>query len=194
MKNKILKVGITGHRNLKKDCIYYYQKQVHSLLADLQKKHTEIIIYSPLADGADRLIVYEAIKLGIEYIAVLPMTKERYIMDFNNTSAIEFNTLLENAKDITMIPLMNDNTLEQISNHGVHRDMQYEACGYYIADSCEVLVALWDGKSIGLAGGTGEIIKYYIMKQKYILYHLLVSRSKDTNKMMLELMKIDNTS
>ncbi len=194
MKNKIFKVGITGHRDLKKECIYYYQNQVHSLLADLQKKHNEIVIYSPLADGADRLIVYEAIKLGIEYIVVLPMPKESYIMDFENGSEIEFNTLLENAKDITVIPLMNDNTLEKISNNGVYRDMQYEACGYYLADSCEILIALWDGKYIGLAGGTGEIIKHYIMKQRYILYHLLVSRSKDTSNIKLEFKRYENSS
>jgi len=187
MQNKIFKVGITGHRNLKKECIYYYQKQVHSLLADLQKKHTEIIIYSPLSDGADRLIVYEAIKLGIEYIAVLPMPKEIYIIDFDTESVIEFNTFIKNAKDITMIPLANDNTLEEISNHGGQRDMQYEAAGHYIADTCNALVALWDGKSIGLVGGTGEIVRYYTNKHRSRLYHLLVSRSKDISNMMIEL-------
>lgn len=186
-------IGVTGHRDLKDECISYYEEQVSSLLIDLKREYIDIVIYSPLSDGADRLIVYEAIKLGIEYIAVLPMPQEKYIMDFDIKSAVEFNALINNAKDIVTIPLVNYNTIEEISDYGEQRDLQYEASGRYIADNCDALVALWDEKYINLVGGTGEIVKYYKNQQRYRLYHLLVSRSNHTRNIKLEYKLYDSS-
>ena len=41
-----------------------------------------------------------------------------------------------------------------ISQYNKFRDLQYEASGHYIADKCNTLLALCDGKYIGLTGGT----------------------------------------
>ena len=144
------------------------------------------MVYSPLADGADRLVVEEAIKLNIPYSAILPMPKENYMIDFDSNSKKEFEYLLENANDISILPLCKGSTIENISTYSKERDLQYEAVGYKIADISNNLIALWDKKDIGLVGGTGEIVKYFKSKQLGILSHLMVSRSKDKENFMVE--------
>ncbi len=186
-------IGVTGHRDLKEECLGYYEKQVHLLLADLKRKYSNIMIYSPLSDGADRIIVQEGIKLSIPFIAVLPMPKDKYIMDFNNHSLKEFENLLKQAEEIITTSLCHGNNLEEISAYSTQRDMQYESCGHYIVDSCDSLIALWDGKYIGLIGGTGEIIKYYLNKHNHSLHHLLVSRSKDIKDILVKFKLYDSS-
>ena len=163
----MIKIGIAGHRNLNKRFIKKYKKQVFKKLDELKQKHNEVILFSPLADGADRLIVYEAMKLGIKYIAVLPMQKELYQEDFDSTSKLEFDKLLKNAEHILTI----SHTKPFI------RDRQYELVGQYISENSDILIALWDGRYNNLQGGTGEIVKYHIKNQKE-LWHLKVLRNR----------------
>ena len=170
-------IGITGHRDLKEECVSHYEDQINSLLIDLKKEDTNIVIYSSLADGADRMVVKEGIKLDIPFIVVLPMLKDKYQIDFDDTSLKEFKSLLYQSQEIITIPLSEDNTLDEISSYSSQRDTQYEAVGQYIAENCDSLIALWDGKYINLVGGTGEIVKYYLTKQDHVLNHLLVSRN-----------------
>src|SRR5574344_1277893 len=99
----MIKIGITGHRVLDKRFLKKYKKQVFKKLDELKQKYHEIILFSALADGADRLIVHEAINLNIKFIAVLPMQKELYQEDFDSTSKLEFDTLLKNAENILII-------------------------------------------------------------------------------------------
>lgn len=162
----MIKIGITGHRVLDKRFLKKYKKQVFKKLNELKQKYHEVILLSALADGADRLIVYEAIKLNIKFIAVLPMQKELYQEDFDSTSKLEFDTLLKNAKSILTI------------SHAKPfiRDRQYELVGQYISENSDILIALWDGKYNNLQGGTSEIIKYHLKNQKE-LWYLKVDRN-----------------
>ena len=163
----MIKIGVIGHRDLDKRFIKEYKKQVFKKLDELKQKYHEVILLSPLADGADRLVVYEARKLDIKYIAVLPMQKEIYKDDFDTTSKLEFEKLLKNAEHILTI----SHTKPFI------RDRQYELVGQYISENSDILIALWDGKYNNLQGGTSEIIKYHLKNQKE-LWHLKVLRNR----------------
>jgi len=176
----MLKIGITGHRDLNKNFITDYEQQVFNKLLILQQKHNDIIIYSSFADGADRIIVEQAMKLDIDFILVLPMKMEYYKNDFTLDSELEFNQLLLNAKDIIEVGLTKNSTLSGIEYHGYQRDIQYEKAGKFISDNCNVLIALWDGIDTYLKGGTSETIKYFCSRPKNILYHILVSRKNAT--------------
>jgi len=169
-------IGVTGHRDLKEECLEDYSQQISKLLFDLKQQYTDMIIYSPLSDGADRLVVKEGIKLNIPFAAILPMQKEKYIMDFDETSLKEFNQLLCKAYKTITIPLHKGSTNDLISSYSLQRDYQYEDCGRYVADRCDSLIALWDGKYIGLKGGTGEVVKYYLRMKNNILQHIKVDR------------------
>jgi len=179
----MLKIGIVGHLNLKENCIPFYKNKVYELLKSLKDKNHKILLYSSLADGADRLVIEVGMSLNIEYIAILPMEKSLYMIDFNNKSKIKFNYLLKNAISVIEIP-----SVKKI----VDKNLQYEKAGRYISDNCDILIALWDGKYINLQGGTGETVQYYSKKAPFSLYHLLVSRSNDLTNNMVDFKLYDN--
>ena len=172
----MIKIGVVGHRDLKIESISDYRKQVSKILQYLLRKHDDVTIYSALADGADRLVVEEGIKLGIEYISILPMHTKIYEIDFDNISVINFYALLNKSKSVLTLPLINKNTIEGIQIYGEKRDLQYEAAGHYISNNCNIMITLWDGKDTGLKGGTSETIKYFCSKSYFYLCFLFVSR------------------
>lgn len=182
----MIKIGAIGHRNLKNECTLFYREQVSNLLLDLNKKYNDIIIYSPISEGADQLIIKEAVKLNIEYIAILPMPEEFYILDFNHKSKKEYKKLLYQAKKIISLPLKVHEEKTTIRNSDIHREIQYELAGHYIADECDILIALWDQKHNGLKGGTSETVRYLQKKEKYNFYYLPVSRVCDIHNSMVE--------
>jgi hypothetical protein len=175
----MIKIGVVGHRDLKIESISHYRKQVSNFLQYLLRKYNNVIIYSALADGADRLVVEEGIKLGIEYISILPMHIKMYEIDFDNISIITFHKLLNKSKSVLTLPLVDKNTIENIQIYGKNRDLQYELAGHYISNSCDIMIALWDGNDTGLKGGTSETIKYFCSKSYFTLYHLLVFRENN---------------
>jgi hypothetical protein len=164
----MLKIGITGHRDLKKEKIAQYKLEVHQQLKMLKQKYSEIIIYSSLADGADRLVIHEAIKGNIDFIAVLPMKKDIYIEDFEQDSKNEFEKLINKSKQLILIntPI----------NTFFNKNIQYELASKFISDNSDILFALWDGTFNGLQGGTGETVKYHLSKNRKI-WHLKVLRN-----------------
>ena len=162
----MLKLGITGHRNINIKYIHKYKKKIYDKLYSLNKDN-KIVLYSSLADGADRLIIYEAIKLNIEFIVVLPMSKDEYKKDFDDSSKVEFESLLEKSKQTIVVPINKDHCT---------RDLQYELSGHYISDNSDLLIALWDGKDTHLQGGTSETVKYHLKNKKEI-FHIKVDRN-----------------
>jgi len=161
----MIKVGITGHRNLDTKYIEQYKQKIYNKLLQLKQQYSNIILYSALADGADRLVVYEAIRLNIDFIAVLPMQIQDYKKDFDTVSQKDFDNLLKLSKQIIIIQ----------SNKSDTRDNLYKKAGYFISDNSDILVALWDGKYNNLQGGTSEIVKYHIKNDKE-LYHIKIDR------------------
>lgn len=164
----MLKIGITGHRDLRREKIVQYKLEVYQQLKILKQQYSEIIIYSSLADGADRLVVHEAIKENIDFIAILPMKKDIYTKDFNHESTNEFEELIQKSNQLIEV----DKPINTIFN----KNTQYELASKFISDNCDILLALWDGKFNGLQGGTSETVKYHLNKNKK-LWHLKVDRN-----------------
>lgn len=163
----MLKIGIIGHRDLSKQKIYKYKQVVFKTLKKLQVKHQDIKLITPLADGADRLVVYQALKLNICFEVVLPMKKNEYKNDFCLYSKKEFERLLKKASNIKTL----------IYKNNVSRDFKYESVGKYVSDQCDILLVLWDGKYNNLQGGTGEIVKYHLNQNKKLI-HIKVDRNR----------------
>lgn len=90
-------------------------------------------IISPLAEGADRLVIKEVMgwrvlenvnKPSLE--VVLPFPKEDYIKDFETAaSKEEFEAFLARAMSIC--------TLEKATS----REAAYENAGHYVVDNCD---------------------------------------------------------
>jgi len=107
-------------------------------------------ILSPLAEGADRLIAREVLEVSDSSLeVVLPLPKDAYMQDFETgESKAEFEELLSRAINIRELQT------------SASRPEVYEQVGRYVVDQCDVLIAIWDGKSAEGPGGTGDVVIY----------------------------------
>lgn len=109
-----------------------------------------LVVLSPLAEGADRLVAQRVLaRAGTELEAVLPMDEAEYEADFaGDRSRSEFRSLLARARMIHRL------------SGSANREEAYAAAGRYVVDHCDVLIALWDGRPEEGRGGTAEIVCY----------------------------------
>lgn len=153
-------IGGAGHRYLLSCEIPHYREMIKEYLKSIIQNDQRYLVVTPLADGADRLLVEVAIEMGIEYAVLLPMELELYDRDFDSDSRRELHRLIEGAIAVSAVELYADNTLEAISKYGVARDFQYREAGRILAESSDLFIALWDGEENYLLGGTADIIKW----------------------------------
>jgi hypothetical protein len=159
-----LVIAVTGHRDLVPGEINGIRGRVRSLLIDLDERYPErrLCVMSALAEGADRLVAEVAVKLGIELVVPLPMTKEMYQDDFVTIESCEqFESLLAQAANVFELPLARGNTAEKLSVPGVERNRQYAQLGVFLCAHCHILLAIWDGKPGTDLGGTGQVVKFH---------------------------------
>ncbi|HSG97547.1 MAG TPA: hypothetical protein VLA11_06115 [Woeseiaceae bacterium] len=157
-------IGVTGHRDLRKDEIPGIRSRVRDLFLDLKERFPsrKLRLLSPLAEGADRLVANVAVELGIELSVVMPMPYGVYQADFSSEeSAAEFDMLYAQAHDIYELPIARNGTLESISQPGRARDLQYAQMGVFLSAHCHILLALWDGKISGQLGGTAQVVRFH---------------------------------
>jgi len=149
----VLKVGVTGHRSLEnEDALARDVRKVLGRIREIAASRggvqPTIELVSPIADGTDRLVAREVLKDPTARLHVpLPFPKEDYMNDFESTgSKAEFEDLLERAYKVEVLPPTST------------RDEGYEQVGVYVLDDCDVLIAIWDGKSSRGRGGTAEVV------------------------------------
>ena len=141
-------IGVTGHRDI------VHLKKVTSGVDKALRKIKEsfpdqnLTIISPLAEGADRLVLWRARQNNdVQLIVPLPLEISEYMQDFNSMSSkAEFVTLLEQADQIFDLPAEKT------------REASYQAAGLYVLDHSDVLIAVWDGQPARRPGGTGQIV------------------------------------
>ncbi|MGD0795868.1 MAG: SLATT domain-containing protein [Dehalococcoidales bacterium] len=148
-------IGVTGHRKLEDlsalgDAIRSAIDSITQMAPPLRNTPLLLGVLSPLAEGADRLVAREVLKVpGAVMEVTLPLEKTDYMRDFEtDESKAEFEALLSRARTVRQLPPQDD------------RVLAYEQVGRYIVDQCDVLLALWDGKSSAGRGGTQEIVQY----------------------------------
>lgn len=110
---------------------------------------TPLTIVSPLAEGADRLVVARAFARGHRRLIVpLPLPAADYLRSFTSPdSERAFLALLEQADEVIELP-------------PAATDVEaYHAAGRWILDHVDALVAVWDGQPPQGAGGTGGIVE-----------------------------------
>jgi hypothetical protein len=156
-------VGVTGHRRLPEDpelgeAVRLALGRVQELLPPSDVTPVHLAVVSPLAEGADRMVANEVL---VEPNAILetplPFEVSEYIKDFETEeSRLEFEGLLEKADVISV----------QKDSDG----RAYGRVGRYVADYCDVLIALWDGETAGGAGGTAHIVEYALSKEYPVVW------------------------
>jgi hypothetical protein len=155
-------IGVTGHRDIRGSDRPAIEALVRRILSDTraQHPHTPLVLLSPLAEGADRLVA----RIALEYQAILlvpmPLSQDLYEQDFSTPESLtEFRELLASAEHFAM-PLASGSTRRDVEGHGVPRGLQYALVGAYVARHCQHLIALWDGEPSSKVGGTGWVVTY----------------------------------
>jgi hypothetical protein len=108
-------VAVTGHRDLVAEEIPMLRERVATFLKSLRDEYPDrgVSVMSALAEGADQLVVEEALRLGVPVIVPLPMQRKLYIRDFQSLNAQErFEYLSSRAAETYELPLVAGNTLE----------------------------------------------------------------------------------
>jgi len=174
-------IGVTGHRNIKKDACEDIKNRIKECIVEIKSNYpnSDIVMLNSLASGGDSICADIAIELGIGIIAILPFDKDEYIKDFNEEESIKFNEYLSKAKD-------------QIVVSGSTRDDAYRNAGLYVANHSHVLIALWDGnKGTSVGCGTADVV--FDMTEKHGEYSIIhiVSPREGSDSSMVSTEKIE---
>lgn len=190
-------IGVTGHRDLRPADIPQLEARVEEIIRELSSRYpnTPLLVLSPLADGADRLVAKVALNHGARLAVPLPLPSQEYEKDFSTAeSKKEFQELMQQAWKRFELPMVQDNTLASVNEYGPARDEQYALVGAYVAQHSHILIALWDGTQPDLVGGTGQIVDFklngiperYTIERKPLdiivngpVYHILTPRIKN---------------
>ncbi|MFI5620015.1 hypothetical protein [Streptomyces sp. NPDC051567] len=138
------RIGVTGHRSIPGEALGHVERGLRAVLAG---QGGPLEAFSSLAEGADQLFADIALECGADLTAVIPSGD--YEDGFADAGALAHYRWLRHRA-----------TQEVRMDFARSTDEAYYAAGTYIADSCDRLVAVWDGLPARGHGGTGEIVAY----------------------------------
>lgn len=158
-------VGVSGHRDLHPDVLQHLREAVATILKQL-KEHlpeSELRIMAGMAAGADLLAAQTALELGFSVDALLPMPLAQYAEDFDRDSFTLLETLLAHPKT-RRCELLLSAVREQAgaATNSVPRDALYATLTQSLTRDCSLLIALWDGESSLLPGGTADTVLRFL--------------------------------
>jgi len=152
-----LRIGVTGQRSL--DDVPLLRDSLRQVLARLDRilRHTEhrFIAVASISEGSDRLLAREVLDwpytgtASSELHIIIPDTIEG-ALNICTTSASrgECEEFLQRATEVRSIGSVNPGEDKCV------------ALGHEIVRSCDLLVAIWDGRPAVSRGGAGEMVKY----------------------------------
>jgi hypothetical protein len=156
-------VGVTGHRDLPPDELLALRGAVTDFVHQLRERlpDTELRIAVGMAEGADLLVAQTALELGVRVNAVLPMPLEEYAADFEpETFALMMELLRHPSVDYEALPLKDSDVAGPPGS--AHRDALYANLTETLIRRSSLLLALWDGRSSKLPGGTADTVLRYL--------------------------------
>ena len=159
-----LNIGVTAHRDLVGQDVPRMRAEVRAFLMQLQAGFPDLPLQliCALATGGDQLVAEEALAMGIDLVAPLPMQQPDYEQDFEDAETLaRFRTLLAQAQ-VRTLPMAPGNTLESVRVRGPSRNRQYAQLGMFISSHCQILLALWDGNSSQATGGTAQVVEFHL--------------------------------
>lgn len=117
-----------------------------------------------MASGADLLVAEIALELGLPVDAVLPMPLAHYAADFDPDSFASLKKLLAHPEvSCVELPLcIAQGGATTAADGPSSRDEHYSALSRALARGCNLLIAIWDGESSALAGGTADTVLRYL--------------------------------
>ncbi|GAA1652617.1 hypothetical protein ACFQY4_12110 [Catellatospora bangladeshensis] len=137
------RIGVTGHTNLTGPTTAAVARALRELLA--AHPAGSLVGVSCLAAGADTLFAEAVLDHGGRLEVVLPAADYR-ARKVRPEHAPAFDRLLGQAADVRVLPFASSGAAA------------YEAANETMLGSCELLVAVWDGRPAADRGGTGAVV------------------------------------
>ncbi|MEU3622433.1 hypothetical protein [Amycolatopsis coloradensis] len=132
---------MTGHRQLTAGITTHLRAKIVAVLGEQPRP---LVGVTSLADGADQLFAASVLEQGGAVHVVLPAAGyEATVRDSES-----YGRLLAAAAEVTVL---------DFAEPGPDA---YSAAGRYIADHCDLLVAIWDGEAPRGPGGTHAAVTY----------------------------------
>jgi hypothetical protein len=157
-------VGVSGHRDLDpadsprlREAVTDFVQQLKGHLPD-----TELRLIVGMAEGADLLVAETALGLGVPVEAVLPMPLEHYAADFDVQTLAQLKELLRRPQ-VRCVELSAETPGAAAGPHSrEQRDAMYANLTDTLIRRSSLLLALWDGRSSHLPGGTADTVLRYL--------------------------------
>lgn len=163
-------IGVTGHRNprMEENDKIKLDEALDRVFRDLSGKcrHTEFILLTSLAAGADQLVADYARRKGMRYGVVLPMDTDRYftrrgeddVPDFQDGDIKTAKELMEDLH-CAFVYTMPEGNNSELSGHD-EGQLLFMETARFISDNCFAQIALWDGKlDDKTIAGTGATVR-----------------------------------
>ena len=152
-------IGVTGHRDIEpasaRELVRVVNHQLRRLVEAI--RFTEIRILSGMAPGADLIVARAAVEAGVRVEAVLPMPLASYLKDFDAAWRAELEDLLAHPL-VHRVELTPTGNLDEQGG----RNSSYLSLGAALARRSSLLLAVWDGHSARLPGGTSDTVLHYL--------------------------------
>ncbi|WP_314253315.1 hypothetical protein [Streptomyces sp. DSM 40907] len=138
------RIGVTGHRAIPDSVLGHVESGLRAVLGGHEGP---LEAFSSLAEGADQLFAAIALEHGADLTVVIPSG--------------DYEDAFEGAEALARYRGLKDRAAQEVRmDFARSTDEAYYAAGTYIADSCDRLVAVWDGQPARGHGGTAEIVAY----------------------------------
>ncbi|GAA2944150.1 MULTISPECIES: hypothetical protein [Streptomycetaceae] len=138
------RIGVTGHRSIPHEVHAHVLEGIRAALSGFEGS---VEALSSLAVGADQLFADLALAHGAELTAVIPSG--------------DYEGGFDEGTDLARYRMLKARATREVRLDFPHStDEAYYAAGAYIADHCDRLLAVWDGRPARGRGGTGDIVTY----------------------------------
>jgi hypothetical protein len=157
-------IGVTGHRDLVRDDVTALTKEIFETLDNVRRNftHLPVRLVTGLAEGADTLAAEVALDMGLPVTAVLPMPLGFYEQDFGEAGLKRLRELLSHERmECFEMPIAEENMGRDVLTPQ-DRVIQYEMLMDFLNRRSNVLLALWDGRSLADKAGTFDVIRTYL--------------------------------
>jgi len=122
------------------------------------------VLLTGLAAGADCLAAEVVLDNAMGDIrAILPLELSDYRIDFTPEGLVRCQALINRSQALVFPPPIP----KPLRGKGLaaapladDRNAAYERMGFYMADNCQILLAVWDGQPARGRGGTGDVVAY----------------------------------
>lgn len=142
-----LALGFTGHRKLSDEgkC----RAAIRNVLLEWKAKSPAAIhAVTSVAAGGDLLFAETCIELGVPLRVFLPLPKDQFREDFDESDWRRAEEILGKALSV------------EVTGTGEDLPERYYECGIETVQQSRVLIALWDGGPSQGLGGTADVVRF----------------------------------